>query len=228
MTEETVATIPLFQGLDAAQHAAVAAIASEKTAVRGQIVFAEGAQAEGIHILTEGRVKVYKLSPEGKEQILHVFGPGEPVGEVAVFAGRKYPAYAEALEPSRFLYIPRREFMALLQREPAVALNMLAELAHRLRRFTNMVENLSLREVPGRLAAYLMYLNERQDARAEIQLDMTKAQLASLLGTIPETLSRILARMAKEGFIELGEGRAIKLLDPEGLQQLASGESKLA
>jgi len=227
MTKETVATIPLFQGLDSAQHEAVAAIASEKSVARGQIVFAEGAQAEGIHILTQGRVKVYKLSPDGKEQILHVFGPGEPVGEVAVFAGRKYPAYAEALEASKFLYIPRREFLALLQREPAVALNMLAELALRLRRFTNMVENLSLREVPGRLAAYLLYLSERQDDSAEIQLDMTKTQLASLLGTIPETLSRILARMTKEGYIASGEGRAITLLDRESLQQLASGESKL-
>jgi len=104
---------------------------------------------------------------------------------------------------------------------------MLAYLSRRLHRFANLIESLSLKEVPGRLAAHLLYLSERQDDRDELLLDLSKVQLASLLGTIPETLSRVLAKMAREGLIEVQEGRHIRLLDRESLEELATGERRL-
>ena len=100
------------------------------------------------------------------------------------------------------LFFPRPAFVDLIKRNPALALNMMAVLARRLRRFTGMIENLSLKEVPGRLAAHFLYLSDRKEGARELKLDISKNQLASLLGTIPETLSRILARMGKEGLIE--------------------------
>jgi CRP/FNR family transcriptional regulator, dissimilatory nitrate respiration regulator len=172
-------------------------------------------------------VKVYKLSPEGKEQILHVIEPNEAFAEAAVFAGHRFPAHADAMEASKALFLPRQAFLGLVERHPSLALNMLADLSRRLHRFANLIESLSLKEVPGRLAAHLLYLSERQDDRDELVLDLSKVQLASLLGTIPETLSRVLAKMAREGLIEVQEGRNIRLLDRESLEELATGERRL-
>jgi CRP/FNR family transcriptional regulator len=105
---------------------------------------------------------------------------------------------------------------------------MLAVLSRRLRRFSALIEDLSLKEVPGRLSAYILYLSETKNRSASLTLDISKTQLASLLGTIPETLSRILARMSAEEFIESDGHRTIKIIDREGLEELASGERRLA
>jgi CRP/FNR family transcriptional regulator len=219
---EDVASIPLFEGLPRDELEQLAAIAAERPYRRGESIFLEGEEGDGFHVVLSGRVKVFKLSLEGKEQTLHLFGPGEPFGEVALFAGRRFPANAEALEPSRVLFFPREAFAGLIRENPSVAMNLLALLSVRLRRFAALIEDLSLKEVPGRLAAYLLYLNRQGRGEADLTLDVTKAQLASLLGTIPETLSRILGRMSRQGLIET-DGRRIRLLDLEGLESLAEG-----
>jgi CRP/FNR family transcriptional regulator len=176
-----------------------------------------------------GRVKIFKLSPEGKEQILHLFGPGEPFGEAPVFAGQHFPAYAEAIEESRVLFFPRDSFVDMIKNNPSLALNMLAVISRRLRKFTMLVEELSLKEVPGRLATYLLlYLGKRGDEDDELVLDISKSQLASLLGTIPETLSRILAKMIRAGLIHSDGSRRIQVLDREALEELARGERRLS
>jgi CRP/FNR family transcriptional regulator len=208
-TADVLATSPLFDGLPPEQLAAIAAIAVEKRCNRGEIIFAEGDDGTGFYLVADGKVKIFKLSPGGKEHILHIFGPGEPFGEVAVFRGWPFPASAEALAASRLLYFPRREFIKLLA-DSAIAINLLALMALRLRRFADQIENLSLKEVPSRLASYLLYLSEEQDDRAQVRLDISKGQLASLLGTAPETLSRIFAKMTEEGLIEV-RGRVIVL-----------------
>jgi len=225
---EQIAAIPLFSGLPEAQRQALATIGFEKSYGKGEVVFSEGEEAAGFHVVTAGHVKVYKLSREGKEQILHIFGPGEPFGEVAVFEGGAFPAYAEALVPLKTLFLPRQAFIDVLKRDPSLALNMLADLSRRLRRFASLIEDLSLKEVPGRLAAYLLFLSERQGDSDDLALEVPKGQLASLLGTIPETLSRILARMTREGLIESPENRQIRILDRESLEDLARGERRLA
>lgn len=223
-----IANIPLFRGLARKQHEDLAMILMEQVFKRGHSIFFDGDEANGFYVVVSGRVKIFKLSPEGKEQILHIFGPGEPFGEVAVFTGKRFPANAEALEETRVFFIPRTAFVDLIRQDPSLALNMLAELSMRLRRFTLLIENLSLKEVPGRLAAYLLYLSEGKKGTNEVVLDISKNQLASLLGTIPETLSRILARMTREGFIQSRGQRQIRLLDRQGLEGLASGERRLA
>lgn len=219
---ENIAMIPLFKGLPRQHLEDLAGIAMAKFFNRAETIFAEGDEATGFYVLLAGRVKIFKLSPEGKEQILHIFGPGEPFGEVPVFAGTHFPAYAETLDDSRALFFPRRAFVALIQREPSLALNMLAILSLRLRQFTHLVESLSLKEVPGRLAAYLLYLSVNREQTTELELDIPKSQLASLLGTIPETLSRILAKMTGQGLIQVN-GPHIRILDRHGLEELAEG-----
>lgn len=191
------------------------------------MIFAEGDDGNGFYVVVAGRVKVFKISLEGKEQILHIIGPGAPFGEVAVFAGEHFPAHAQALEETTSLFIPRNAFIDLIKKNPSLAMNMLAVLSRRLRRFSALVEDLSLREVPGRLSAYLLYLSKTKNNAPNLTLDISKGQLASLLGTIPETLSRILARMCGEGLIE-SDGRAVQILNRDGLEELVSGERRLA
>ncbi len=225
---DQIAGIPLFQGLARKQHEELATIVVDQSFRRGESIFCEEDEGTGFYVVVSGRVKIFKLSAEGKEQILHIFGPGEPFGEVAVFAGKRFPAHAEALEGTRVLFIPREEFARLIRKDPSLALNMLAVLSQRLRRFSALIENLSLKEVPGRLAAYLLFFGEGKKASDDLTLEISKNQLASLLGTIPETLSRILARMSREGFVESSGVRRIRILDRKGLEELASGERRLA
>jgi len=222
-----ISAIPLFQGLAAEHYKHLSSIVVEKHCRRGQVIFSEGDEGDGFYVVASGRVKVFKLSHEGKEQILHILGSGEPFGEVPVFAGEHFPAHAEALEETRVLFFPRLAFVELIKKNPSLALNMLAMLSRRLRRFSSLIEDLSLKEVPGRLSAYLLYLSETKSQSINLTLDISKAQLASLLGTIPETLSRILARMSSEELIESDGQRSIKIVDRQGLEELASGERRL-
>ena len=201
-------------------------IAVENSYMKGENIFSEDEQATGFYVVVSGRVKIFKLSSEGREQILHIFGPGEVFGEVPVFAGKKYPASADAMEKSRILFFPRDSLIRLIEKNPTIALNMLAVLSMRLRRFTSMIDDLSLREVPGRLAKHLLFLSEQRQNSHELELNITKGQLASLLGTIPETLSRILTRMAEQGIIE-SDGRKIRILERDIIEELAEGLIKL-
>ena len=223
---EQISSIPFFEGLPPDQINDLAMIAAENLYKKGENIFSEGEKANGLYAVGTGRIKVFKLSPEGREQILHIFGPGEVFGEVPVFAGKRFPASADTMEKSRILFFPRDSLISLIEKNPTIALNMLGVLSLRLRRFTSMIDDLSLKEVPGRLAKHFLYLSEQNNGAGEFELNITKGQLASLLGTIPETLSRILTKMSEQGFIEL-DGRKIKILDNEGIQELAEGFRRL-
>lgn len=214
---EIIGASILFGGIPEEQLQAVAQLAVEKKIGKGESIFFEGDQADGFYMVAEGKVKIFKMSFAGKEQILHIFGPGEPFGEVPVFHGMPFPASAEALSRSVLLYFSRDRFIALVHKNPSIALNMLAMLSLRLRRFVDQIENLSLKEVPERLSGYLLYLLEEQGGKDSVELEISKGQLASLLGTIPETLSRIFARMSEEGLIAV-EGKKIRILDKTALQ----------
>lgn len=224
---EHIANIPLFEGLSRKQYEDLVRIVVDRSYKRGQIIFSEGDEGTGFYVVISGKVKILKLSPDGKEQILSIFGPEEPFGEASVFAGQSFPAHAEALEESWVFFFPRVAFVELIKKDPSLALNMLAVLSRRLRKFTLIVEDLSLKEVPGRLAAYLLYLSERRDGANDLELDIAKGQLASLLGTIPETLSRILTKMIRQGLIQ-SDGPRIRILDRQALEELAAAGRRLS
>jgi CRP-like cAMP-binding protein len=215
-----ISCMPLFQDLPEEDLKKIRGIAVDKFYDKGRTVFSEGDDGIGFYAVADGKVKIFKLSMDGKEQILHIFGPGSPFGEVAVFAGKKFPANAQTLLKSHLLFFPRAAFVELISKNPSLSLNMLAMLSMRLRRFTVQVENLSLKEVPGRLASYLIYLAREQGTEEGVVLPVSKGQLASLLGTIPETLSRILSKMSLRGFISV-DGQKIRLCDLTGLADLA-------
>ncbi len=216
---EFLGSSSLFGSLSPEIREELAGIAVERVFPKGQMVFSQGEEGRGFYLVLEGRVKVYRLSFQGKSQILNIVGPGEPVGEVAVFEGTSYPAYAQAMEDSRLIYFPREAFVDLVKGNPALALGMLAVLSRRLRRLAGLVEELSLKEVPGRLAAYILR-RAPGGGGGEVELGIPKGQLAEMLGTSPETLSRALARMVSLGILEV-KGSKVKILDLGTLEELA-------
>lgn len=217
---ELLKTIPLFSGLSGDQLKTLAGIAVRMAFKRGEIIFQDGDRGNGIYIVETGKVKVYKLSLDGKEQILHIFGPGHTFGEVPVFQGKSFPASAMTLEPSDIVFLPRDRFVDLITTTPALSMNMLADLSRRLRAFTIQIEALSLKEVPARLAAYILTLSKEQKNPGRVRLPISKAQLSNLIGTTPETVSRMLKKMGDTGLINV-KTKTIDILDQDGLTELA-------
>jgi cAMP-binding proteins - catabolite gene activator and regulatory subunit of cAMP-dependent protein kinases len=214
---ELIGTSLLFHGLPAEQLRNIAEITVRKQYPKGSVIFYEGDPGIGFYLVANGKVKIFKVSFDGKEQILHIFGPGEPFGEVPVFHGAPFPANAETLVDTELFFFPRSEFVALVAATPSLALNMLAVLSLRLRHFAAQIENLTLKEVPGRLASHLLYLMDEQQRQDKVILDIPKGQLASLLGTSAETLSRMFGKMTDEGLIRV-EGKTVFILNLEGLR----------
>ena len=211
----------LFADLEDAERGALVDIARARHFARQEALFRHGDPAEGFHVVVEGQVKVCRYGPDGREQILHVLGPGEPCGEVPAFQGRTFPANAVALETVETLFFLRRDFVALGSRQPSLLLNMMGVLSARLRHFVELVDDLSLKEVTARLARYLLENAKEGDV---VALPTTKAVLASRLGTIAETLSRTLARLQRDQLIEV-EGKRVALLDRPGLADVAEGRA---
>ncbi|MDU9047909.1 MAG: Crp/Fnr family transcriptional regulator [Candidatus Electrothrix sp. Rat3] len=201
----------LFQGVSDELINRLVSISRQKQYCKGEIIFLEGNPSHGFYIIVQGQVKIFKASSEGKEQILYTFGPGEPFGLTPLFLHNKFPACATSLAPSTVLFFPKKEFLQLTVDHPPLALSMLSGLSQRLCQLVEKIGSLSLHGAPHRLAAHLIYLAEQQGKRDQIFLDMPKKQLASLLGTTPENLSRIFADMSKDGLIKVN-GKCVQLL----------------
>ncbi|MBE9223940.1 Crp/Fnr family transcriptional regulator [Phormidium sp. LEGE 05292] len=217
--QEFLSNSQMFFGLPTDEVDALLSIAQQQTYQKGETIFWEGDAGTGFFLVISGKVKVFKISPEGKEQILQVFGAHEHFAEVPAFDGQPFPASAAALEKTELLFFPRTTFLELIKNNPSLAVNLLKIFARHLRRFAKVIEDLSLREVPGRFAAYLLYLSDRTGNQEEVELDLTKGQLAALLGTIPETLSRVFAKLSQEEIISLN-GSTVKLLNLQRLKVL--------
>lgn len=216
---EAVRSISLFEGLPDAKLERLGNIAVNKTYGKGTVIFESDTPANGFYATLKGRVKIFRTSPSGKEQILHIFGPGESFAEVPVFEGGTFPVHAQTLEKSELLFIPRQEFARMIGQDPDLAMEMMAQLSSRLRILVNKIEELSLKEAPSRVASYLLLLSAGQE-NDTIRLDLPKGQIAFYLGTIQETLSRILKRFSEDEIIDV-KGKEITILDREALQEIA-------
>ena len=214
--------IPIFEGLEDAHAEKIESISQIRSFHKDEVIFSEGDPANGFYIVETGKVKIFKLSFDGKEQILHIYGPGNPFGEVPVFEGKSFPAYATAIQNSRLIFLERNRFVQVLSQTPSLAMSMLGMLSKKLREFTVQIENLSLKEVPARLASYILTLSAEQENEDKVALPLSKAQLANLIGTTPETLSRMLKKLSDEGYISV-EARNISILDKEGLSDYSEG-----
>lgn len=216
--QQKLASIPFLRGLDDSILATLANTALWRAYPSGAILFLEGEAAAGLYQVQTGWIKVVKMSPEGREQVLRFLGPGEVFNEIGVFGNRPNPATAIALEPAGLWLIERAAIHQVLKTHPAVALQVVERMADRVIELVGLVADLSLRTVEARLARLLL-----EQSAGDVVLRQrwaTQAELASRLGTVPDVLSRALRSLAEAGLIE-AERQQIRILDRAGLEARA-------
>jgi len=215
---------PLFSTLPGDVLEQLALLVRKKAVSRGTELFRQGDPCDGFYIVAEGSVKVFRLSPAGKEHVLSVARPGQSFGEAAVFAGEGFPAFAEALEDTLLIFLPRGSFLEFLEARPKVAHRMLAGLSQWLRRMVGLMDDAILADVDTRLARFLYSLAfsgpAKNEAEGKVTLPMQKQVLASHLAMTPPTLSRALTRLEGERLIAVRD-LEIEVLDPDGLRDRA-------
>lgn len=205
----------------------LAARTVRKLFVSGELLFSEGEPCNGLHIIARGKIRIFKTSVNGREQVLALNGPGDTVAELPVFDGGPYPASASATEDAEVAFVSRRDFHAYCLEHPEVALKVLAQVGARLRRLVGIIEELSFTTIRQRLIAALVKLAQSEgrktDRGIEFQLPSTHQELASQLGTVRELISRNLMRLQAEGLLDV-DARHIVVRDIKGLTaQLESG-----
>jgi CRP/FNR family transcriptional regulator len=210
--------VPLFRELAPEDLRALAAEARVRRLSKGELLFLEGEPVRGLFVVGKGLVKVYKLDPEGRKQVvLHVEGPGRFLAEVALFLERPtYPASAEALEESEVLALPKERFFQLLEERPQLARSLIRYLARRQERLLHLLDRPVFHEVRERLCEFLL---ERLAEEGQGFRLPTNPELAALLGTVPEAVSRNLGELYRRGLIRL-RGRRVEVPDPGALESL--------
>ncbi len=213
---------PLFANLTEKEMEALARRVSTRRFERGELLFSEGDPCDGLFLIASGKIRIFKLSPSGREQVLAVEGSGSSFAELPVFDGGKYPASASVLEDAELLFISRRDFQNFCLEHPAVSLKVIAVVGSRLRRLVGIIEELSFTTVRQRLIALILRLAQEDGAssKAGISIELTKShqELASELGTVRELVSRNFGRLQAEGFLQV-DGRKIVVKDLEGLKR---------
>ncbi|MGH7398797.1 MAG: Crp/Fnr family transcriptional regulator [Candidatus Rokuibacteriota bacterium] len=219
---DLLAGIPYFRVLPSRQRAVLARRLRSVDFAPRQRVFEEGQPCDGLWVVAEGRVKVFRVSALGREQVLHVEGPGATLGEVPLFDRAGYVASASAQTAARLLWVPRREIDTLCRRHPAVALAIIATMAGRVRAFASLAADLALRSVRIRLGRLLLDEGRRMGrltpAGIEIMLPGTRDEIAARIGTVREPVSRALAALARQGLVTV-RGRRLLLRDIKGLER---------
>lgn len=223
---ERLRSLRLFSTLSDEALAVAAERTAERFYPRGSMVFRKGEICHGLYLVLEGQVKIYRASPDGREQVLHIEGPGSPLAELPLFDSGPYPASARTLEDSRLLFLPLDAFQALYRENPEVADAIIHDLGRRLRRMVALVDKVSLKDVGSRVATALIDYAEAAAAfrqNAVFLLPRTQEELASELATTRESVARALARLRRAGII-VQDGPHIRILDTDRLAGAARGE----
>ncbi len=217
MPQDTVTflkSMPYFEGLGPAALADLAARARQRTYARGELIVLEGEPPQAACFVVSGQVRIYKLSAEGREQVLDRLGPGEGFNLVPLFDGQANPASAAAVNAATICLIAREDFLAAVRRYPPLAMTILANLAGRLRHLAGLVEDLSFRTVRARLARYLLRQASQPGRR------LTQAEMAAELGTVRDVIGRSLAEFQDEGLIAIDRHRIV-IKNRDALEALA-------
>jgi len=221
-TEKVLRKAPLFASLSDEEMAALLRRVSSKKYDRGEMLFSEGDACRGLFIVGRGKIRIFKVSASGREQILSIEGPGSSFAELPVFDGGNYPASATASEEAEILVISRKDFQDFCREHPEVGLKVIAVVGSRLRRLVGIIEDLSFTTVRQRLIGLIVRLaqvsSKRTSDGVQVEFDKTKQDLAAELGTVRELVSRNLGRLQAEGYLEV-DGRNIIIKDLSGLKR---------
>ena len=209
------ARVSIFQALSIAEQEELVKVAGHCQVPAGTTIFSEGDPADRILVVHRGKIKLNHYSPEGKEYVLDIIGPGDIYGEQRLFSGLRQEVNAIALEASSFCEIHKRDVEALIRKEPEVGIRMLEELGAKYSRVSRLHEILSINDARGRLAGFLLHLSgEAGSKNIRIARDLVSASI----NLRPETISRKLKELEAEGLVALEGHRLIRLLNLEGLR----------
>ena len=222
--EQAIASLPLYRRLQADDRAKLAEVSTLESFPRGGVVFREGEAAKSVHIVVDGRVKVAKLTPAGREVILDMPGPGDPIGAVAAFEGFDYPATATATMESVCLVTRRDAFFSLLEAHPSLVRGLLSGLTLRLVQLTKRLAELSGGRIEARMARLLCKLADEQGIERGsgifVPVKLTRQEIADLCATTVETAIRVMSRWGKEGLVAT-ERDGFLIPDPAALEAVA-------
>ena len=218
---QTLAKVPIFSGLTESELGFLAERTVPRHYSAGEMVFGEGEPCSGLYVVESGNVRIFKSSPNGREQVLSIDGPGSSIAELPVFDGGAYPASAAAVDDVTLLFVSKQDFQALCLAHPQVPLKVLRVVGTRLRRLVGIIEELSFTTVRRRLASYLLRLAQRSGKRTvegvEITLPITNQELAAQIGTVRELVSRNLSRLQAEGMLKT-DGRNLLIYNLKALE----------
>jgi len=223
--EELLRTTPIFSRLSPADRQAVAQVARVEAFARGDTIFEQESPSNAFYAIVSGRVKIFKMMPNGKDVILEVFGPGDPLGAVAAYMDRPFPASASAIEDTVCVIIPRPAFFRLIETQPSLVRGLLLGLTVRLVELTNRLAELTGGRIEPRFARLFLKLASEM-GRAErggtfVPLSLSRQELADLTGTTIETCIRIMSRWNKDTVVRT-EKDGFVLLDRAELERIAS------
>lgn len=218
--KEFLRRTPIFAALSDSELGELAALAVERRLRRNTVVFHENDPASAFYMVKSGKVKIYKVSRDGREQVLAILGDGQIFGDVPTFDGGPYPATAATMEDSQIYLIQRDDLLEVVRRHPEIAIQIIAVLGQRLRQALELVRDLSFKQVPHRLAGLLLKLaeqyGEEKDGGVLINISLSRQELADIVGTSRETVTRELKKMERSGLVGI-ERRQITILDREEL-----------
>ena len=225
LKKETLRDVPLFSEMDISHLRDISEISRIEQFKKNQHIFLENDIYRGFYIVLKGSIKVYRISSEGKEYILHLRKPPQPFADVPLFEeGGNHPANAMALEDALLLFIPKEEFVELIRKNPSIAFKMLAGFAKRMRKMTDKMEEISTKEVSNRLARFILEEIKKNDSiklkEPFLRLTISKATVATYLWTITETLSRTFKKFQDDNILVV-DRKKIFVKDLKKLKQLA-------
>ena len=222
--DELLRTTPIFSRLSPADRKTVAEVSRVQQFARGETIFEQDSPSDAFYAIASGRVKIFKMMPSGKDVILEVFGPGDPLGAVAAYMDRPFPASASALEDTTCVIIPRPAFFRLLETQPSLVRGLLLGLTFRLVELTNRLAEMTGGRIEPRFARLFLKLASEmgrvERGGAFIPLALSRQELADLTGTTIETSIRIMSRWGKDDVLRT-EKDGFVVVDRAALQALA-------
>ncbi|WP_226036862.1 Crp/Fnr family transcriptional regulator [Aquibacillus saliphilus] len=213
-----VSLVPIFNHLEEEQMDEIMVTAQSVSYKKGEIIYRAGEQSDSLYIINNGKIRIYRLSESGKEQLVRILNTGEFTGEHALFSESTHESYAEALVDTKVCMIKRADLQEFLLKYPSISLKILTEFSTRLEQSEKQTTRFATEKVETRIALFLAECKDSEEGKSkEIVLPMSKKNLASFLGTTPETLSRKLADLEDQGFISQKAQRKIEIIDLDGL-----------
>ena len=211
-----VSIVPIFNHLEQAELQEVAKTTKQRDLSKGEVLYRAGEKSNSLYIIHKGKLKVYRLTENGKEQMIRILQPGDFTGELALFTDNVHDSYAEAMEATELCTINSLDIKDLFLKYPQISLKIIKEFSLRLDQTEHQVTSFTTEDTETRVALYLIRQAESSQSR-EIQLPMSRKDLASFLGTTPETISRKLAKFEDQGWILQYDQRAIRIMNMDAL-----------